>query len=111
MARLSPLPLTHAWQRTQAFSSFLPSVCAQPQAQFLLDNLDSWESFAGSGAGAGGARAPPRLLKPPYGFAAIPLRPIMLDTASNSLAYPSLEHRVRKAEKNTLLGSLFSWRR
>ncbi|GFR43256.1 hypothetical protein Agub_g4317, partial [Astrephomene gubernaculifera] len=89
------------------------------QTQYLLDALDRWESFAGGaaaaaaagGSGTAGAKAPPRLYKAPYGFGAIPIRPIMLDTASNCLSYPSLEHRVRKAEKKSVLSSLFGWRR
>ena len=32
----------------------------------------------------------------------------MLDTASNALEYPSLEHRLRKAEKKGVLSSLLS---
>ncbi|GIL85554.1 hypothetical protein Vretimale_13349 [Volvox reticuliferus] len=91
-------------------------------ATYLLDALNRWESFAGgaaaaaaaSGGGAGGAtsaKAPPRLYKAPYDYAAIPGRPIMLDTASNCLSYPNLEHRLRKAEKKSVLSSLFGWRR
>ncbi|EFJ53265.1 hypothetical protein VOLCADRAFT_102865 [Volvox carteri f. nagariensis] len=75
----------------------------QQQQTYLLEALDKWESFAGgptaaagTGAGASGAKAPPRLHKAPYGFMAIPVRPIMLDTASNCVSYPSLEHRLRK---------------
>ncbi|GIL67609.1 hypothetical protein Vafri_20964 [Volvox africanus] len=89
---------------------------------YLLDALDKWENFAGGGgaaaAGVGGGAAgtaatkvPPRLYKAPYDFAAIPVRPIMLDTASNCLSYPSLEHRLRKAEKKSVLSSLFGWRK
>ncbi len=88
---------------------------ANTPAPFLLDALDTWESFAG-GAAAGaaaatGAKAPARLYRGPYPYAAVPVRPIMLDTASNCLSYPSLEHRLRKAEKKSVLSSLFSWRR
>ena len=86
----------------------------QQQQQYLLDNLDKWESFAGGAAAtaaAGAAKAPPRLYNAPYEYGAIAVRPIMLDTASNCLAYPSLEHRLRKPEKKSVLSSLFSWRR
>lgn len=83
---------------------------ASAQAPFLLEALDTWESFAG-GAAAAGAKAPARLYRGPYPYAAVPVRPIMLDTASNCLSYPSLEHRLRKAEKKSVLSSLFSWRR
>ncbi|KAG2502147.1 hypothetical protein HYH03_000634 [Edaphochlamys debaryana] len=78
---------------------------------FLLDALDTWESFAGTPAGAaaaaGAARAAPRLYKPPYAYGAVPARPIMLDTASNCLGYPTLEHRLRRAEKKGVFTSLF----
>ncbi|GLC39232.1 hypothetical protein PLESTM_000866500 [Pleodorina starrii] len=82
-------------------------------APYLLDALEKWESFAGGAAAgaAAGAKAPPRLYKGPYGFEAIPVRPIMLDTASGCLEYPTLEHRLRKAEKKSVLSSLFGWRR
>ncbi|KAG2435569.1 hypothetical protein HYH02_011863 [Chlamydomonas schloesseri] len=88
----------------------------QQQQQYLLDNLDKWESFAGGAAaaaatGGAAAKAPPRLYNAPYEYGAIPVRPIMLDTASNCLEYPSLDHRLRKAEKKSVLSSLFSWRR
>lgn len=62
---------------------------------------------------------PARLFKPPYAYQAVPVRPIMLDTASAALDYPSLEGRVRRADKkagaaaagSSMLSSLFSWRR
>lgn len=54
---------------------------------------------------------PPPTPTPIPRYAAIPVRPIMLDTASSCLDYPSLEHRLRKAEKKSMLSSLFSWRR
>ncbi len=41
----------------------------------------------------------------------MPVRPIMLDTASSSVDYPSLEHRLRKAEKKSMLSSFFGWKR
>lgn len=63
-------------------------------------------------------RRPARLLKAPYGYAAVPVRPIMLDTASAAIAYPALDARVGKADKkaaaaagSSMLSSLFSWRR
>lgn len=43
---------------------------------------------------------------------AIPMRPIMLDTASAYLEYPDLSHRVGKAESQKGTGvfkSLTSW--
>lgn len=95
---------------------------AAVQPPYLLDALDKWESFAGGIAATGSTavaatgpqavtKAPPRLYKAPYCFEAVPVRPIMLDTASTCLSYPSLDHRLRKAEKKSVLSSLFGWRR
>lgn len=62
-------------------------------------------------------RRPARLLKAPYAYAAVPVRPIMLDTASAAIAYPALDARVGKSDKkaaaagSSMLSSLFSWRR
>jgi len=82
----------------------------QQQAQgagskYLLDALASWESFAG----AAGGKAP-RVYQVPFPMQHVPVRPIMLDTASGHLVYPALEHRVRKAEKKGgMLSSLAGW--
>ncbi|KAL6755220.1 subunit of the signal recognition particle [Haematococcus lacustris] len=80
---------------------------ATPQATFLSEALDQWESFAG-GLGAAGAKAP-RIHPLPFRMQAIPARPIMLDTALAHLDYPSIEHRLRKAEKKSVLSSLAGW--
>jgi hypothetical protein len=61
----------------------------------LLDALDSWESFGGSGPSAKGAR----LTGGPYALAAIPPRPIMVDTAADAIAYPDVSHRAKRARK------------
>jgi signal recognition particle subunit SRP68 len=39
----------------------------------------------------------------------IPVGPIVLDTASTLVEYPSLEHRIKKTEKKGVLSSLFGW--
>lgn len=51
----------------------------------------------------------PALLLPRHCLQSLPCRPIMLDTANASLAYPSLEHRLRKVEKKSVLSSFFGW--
>ncbi|GAX75285.1 hypothetical protein CEUSTIGMA_g2730.t1 [Chlamydomonas eustigma] len=73
---------------------------------YLLDHLDSsWESFAGQP----GSKAP-RIFKAPFSMQSIPVGPIVLDTASNMVTYPSLEHRVKKqTEKKSVLSSIFGW--
>ncbi|KAF5843512.1 hypothetical protein DUNSADRAFT_14428 [Dunaliella salina] len=68
---------------------------AAAAASSLVDAPDTFESFAGSTTGS---KAPARIYKFPYPMQAIPMRPIMLDTASAYLEYPDLSHRVGKAE-------------
>jgi hypothetical protein len=65
-----------------------------PQAQrYLQDHLDAWESFAAvSGRPARICRVPPPMQ--PAAF-----RPIMLDTASGAIDYPSLNARLNKPEE------------
>lgn len=70
---------------------------------YLVDALHSWQSFAGQS----GKHA--HLLPMPYTLQAIPTNPIMLDTASNFIEYPSLQHRIKKESKSTF-AKLFSWR-
>uniref|UniRef100_A0A7S3VUP0 Signal recognition particle subunit SRP68 n=1 Tax=Dunaliella tertiolecta TaxID=3047 RepID=A0A7S3VUP0_DUNTE len=82
---------------------------AAAAASSLVDAPDMFESFAGSTTGN---KAPARIYKFPFPMQAIPMRPIMLDTASAYLEYPDLSHRVGRAEsqKNTgVLKSLTSW--
>ncbi|MEW5303836.1 MAG: hypothetical protein WDW36_006490 [Sanguina aurantia] len=75
---------------------------AAKPARYLSDHMDAWESFAGAAGGKGAC-----IYNAPYSIQAIPVRPIMLDTASNYITYPSLEHRLRKTEKKGIMASLF----
>jgi hypothetical protein len=61
----------------------------------LLDALDSWESFGGSGPTAKGAR----VYAGPYSLAPIAPRPIMVDTAADEIAYPDVTHRCPRKQQ------------
>lgn len=63
----------------------------------LLDALDSWESFGGSGPTAKGAR----VYAGPYSLAPIAPRPIMVDTAADEIDYPDVSHRCTKRQVQT----------
>ncbi len=81
-------------------------------ARYLAEHLDAWEAFCGSGFSADGkAGKGVRVFSAPYPPQPAPLRPIMLDTAAAHLAYPSLEHRVRKesAAKSTFSRLFGGW--
>lgn len=58
----------------------------------LADAMDSWESFAGTGASGKGAR----FVSGPYSLAAIAPRPIMLDSAAGEIDYPDVSSRFKK---------------
>eukprot|EP00889_Picochlorum_renovo_P000229 jgi/Picre1/27259/NNA_000228.t1 len=63
---------------------------SRKDADTMVDQLESWTSFAGDGHGPGKiSRIPPAI---PY----LPVRPIILDAALMGIEPPSLDHRVVK---------------
>lgn len=78
-------------------------LCLIAAAQYLLDNPDTWESFAG------GDGKPPRLFPIPPRLAQIAARPFMLDSAEGFVKAPSLEHRVKKEESKSTFSRIFAW--
>ncbi|KAK9801994.1 hypothetical protein WJX73_007855 [Symbiochloris irregularis] len=73
--------------------------------EYLLDNLDKWQAFAGeAGREARLFPVPPR---PLY----IPMRPFLLDAAQAFISPPSLDHRLRAEQKTGGIASLFGWRK
>lgn len=83
-----------------------PPVSIQQPTHQLLDALESWESFGGSGPTAKGAR----VYAGPYSLAPIAPRPIMVDTAADEIEYPSIAHRMtqRQVEQQSTFSRL--WR-
>ncbi|KAK9844951.1 hypothetical protein WJX74_009011 [Apatococcus lobatus] len=87
----------------------LASTSSGPQttgeSTYLLDNLSSWESFAGHN----GKHV--RIYPVPPQLTSMPVRPFMLDAALTGIQQPNLEHRIKKAEKASTFSRLFgSWR-
>eukprot|EP00897_Mesotaenium_endlicherianum_P010031 jgi/Mesen1/9056/ME000057S08475 len=75
------------------------SVAAEASAaganpKYLLEFLGEYRSAVGPA----GSKQPPLLAQNPPPFRAVPCRPIVLDTALNTLAFPSLEGRTKKKE-------------
>ena len=67
----------------------------------LLEALNEYVPAVGSPS----SKEPPRIAEIPPAFQAVPCRPIVLDTALNAIAFPSLEHKVKKeGKKSGLLG-------
>lgn len=75
------------------------------QNTYLLDNLSSWESFAGhSGKHVRIFPVPPRLIS-------VAVWPFMLDAALTGIQQPKLDHRIKKAEKASTFSRIFGgWR-
>lgn len=71
--------------------------------EYLSDKLDKYESAVGRA----GSKEPPRIAKVPPPFQSVPCRPIVLDTALNSIEFPSLETRLKKEDKKK--GFLSKW--
>ena len=72
---------------------------------YMMDNLSSWESFAGqNGKNVRIVPVPPRLRS-------MPVRPFMLDAALIGIQQPNLDHRTKKAEKASTFSRLFGWGR
>ena len=93
-----------------------PSLNETPR--YLIDKLESWESYAGHPASAKGPSSPPRVTQVPYAMQPLAMRPIMLDTASSYVEYPDISRRFKKSgEKGggaaagggSMLSSLFGW--
>ena len=70
-------------------------------AEFLLDNLQSWQDFT----------QPPRLFAIPPTPSLVAMRPFLLDTAQKFVAPPSLEHRTAARQKPGMVASLFGWKK
>ncbi|CAL5220684.1 g2733 [Coccomyxa viridis] len=73
------------------------------KAVYLLDNLDSWESYAGSES------QPARIYPVPPPLQSLAVRPFMLDSALSFVQPPSLEHRVKKEEAKSTFSRIFTW--
>jgi hypothetical protein len=73
-------PLAHAAATCQA-------------RRYLEDNLDAWESFAAAPG------RPARVCRVPPPMQPVAFRPIMLDTASGAIQYPSLAVRLNRPEE------------
>ena len=80
-------------------------IAGDAQNTYLLDNLSSWESFAGHG----GKHV--RIFPVPPRLTSMPVRPFMLDAALTGVQQPKLDHRIKKAEKASTFSRLFGgWR-
>jgi hypothetical protein len=95
---IRPVSLQSLLQHT-CIKRLTPALCFEMSLLFplqatqqLLDALDTWESFGGSGPTAKGAR----VYAGPYSLAPIPPRPIMVDTAADEIDYPEVSHRCAK---------------
>lgn len=71
--------------------------------KYLLDDLESWTSYAGS------ETEPARLAPLPPRLQPIAARPFLLDCALNYIKPPDLSHRLPKEEKKSTIGRLFGW--
>ena len=79
--------------------------CHHAPAEYLLDDLERWEAFAGEpGREARLFPVPPRLTL-------ISMRPFLLDAAQDFISAPPLEHRLRPEQKAGGIASLFGWRK
>jgi len=81
------------------------SSSSRKDSDTMLDQLESWTSFAGDGQGPGKiSRIPPAI---PY----LPVRPIILDTALMGIEPPSLDHRIIKEPTSTssVVSRIFGW--
>lgn len=82
---------------------------------YLVDNWDSWSSYAGS------TSKPAKIIAIPPPPELVPMRPIVLDTAWMSIEPPSVSHRVSESKKGKrsddassgasgMVSRLFGWR-
>lgn len=71
--------------------------------KYLMDDLDSWKSYAG------GNGEPPKLAPIPPRLQPIPVRPFLLDCALNYIQPPDLTARIPKQEKTSTIGRIFGW--
>jgi len=71
--------------------------------KYLMDDLDSWKSYAG------GDGEPPQLAPIPPRMHPIPVRPFLLDCALNYIQPPDLSARIPKQEKKSAIGRIFGW--
>ena len=84
-------------------------------AEYLVDNLDRWEAFAGVNC------PQPRIARIPPPPPLVPIRPIVLDTALMCIEPPSVEHRAPKRQaggggggagaEGGMVSRLFGWGR
>ena len=78
-------------------------MCCPVPVKYMMDDLESWRSYAGS------ETEPPRLAPIPPRLTPIPMRPFLLDCALNYIKPPDLSHRIPKEEKKSTIGRLFGW--
>lgn len=86
-----------------------PAAAPSGQAEaisYLIDFLDDYRSAVGPA----GSKQPPRIAPTPPPFRAVACRPIVLDTALNAVAFPSLAGRAKKEAKKSA-GIFNFWRR
>jgi signal recognition particle subunit SRP68 len=88
------------------------AVCAstvlQEDGQYLLDRLDIYEAAIST---TPGSKEPPRIAQIPPPFQSVPCRPIFLDTALNTISFPSLEARLKKKPEKRSFFSLWGGRK
>lgn len=71
--------------------------------KYLLDDLDSWVSYAGDES------QPPKLAPIPPRLQLIPVRPFLLDDALSYIKPPDFSSRIPKQEKKSTIGRIFGW--
>lgn len=70
---------------------------------WLLTDMDKWQSFASG--------AQQRVAPIPCNLDTVPARPILLDSAQEHVAFPSLAHRAeQRQEAKSTFSRLFAWR-
>ncbi|CAM6030711.1 unnamed protein product [Sphagnum balticum] len=76
--------------------------------EYLLDRLDIYEAAIST---TPGSKEPPRIAQIPPPFQSVPCRPIFLDTALNTISFPSLEARLKKKPEKRSFFSLWGGRK
>ena len=71
--------------------------------KYLLDDLESWKSYAGNDS------EPARLAPIPPRLQLLQAKPFLLDCALDYIKPPDLSHRIPKEEKKSAIGRLFGW--
>lgn len=73
------------------------------QDKYLMDDLESWKSYAGDDT------EPPRLAPIPPRLQLLQAKPFLLDCALDYIQAPDLSHRIPKEAKKSTIGRLFGW--